>query len=198
MRLGFLINPDKSLHLFALTGDLIPASFVRVTWQDGVKPSASVMQSELWAMDECGVVLTTFARLVGALDESDRRNPLKVLEAIEAAKGKQVCLDAAKRLRCVATMRDDSTTYGASGVPELTVEVDSVDSEGKAISDDDTATLARGKLTKLAAAKLMEDGTSDDLAERLMLWKKAGREVKKLTDGKAPSYLDRSIVWPKR
>lgn len=198
MRIGFVINVDKSLSLHALTGELTAQSFVRLTWLDGVTPTASAVQSTLWAMDECGVVMSSIARILSAMPEDDRKRPLAVLAAIEAAKGKQLCLDAGRRLRCVDTMRDDSTTYGAVDVPELTVEVDSVDKDKAAVPDEVASTEALKAITKRAGVLLMEDGTSDDLAERITLWKKAGRNVKKLSDGKAPTYLDRHTVWAKR
>lgn len=188
MRIAYLLNKDKSVSLFAISANILPAAAVKMTFE---KTGTMILcaSSLLWALEEQGRVLCTMSDILASLPDADRAKPLAVLAAIDAAKGKQVCLGAAGALRCVDTMRDNETVYGAKDLKELSTSVDSGEDEAA------MELAARTALKREASKLLMDDTTSEDLAERLVLWRKAGGKVVKLSDGKKPTYLDRAELF---
>jgi hypothetical protein len=178
MRLAFLVNSDKSIHAYAITGGMLPESRVIVTFPAPGKMRAFMDSTTPDALDDAGRVLLELAKLGAVANVS----PKLVIEGILAAGGKQVCVDHVGKFRCVSTMRDDVSTYVGKDLPELVTSV--------SISDDADAMLASARvaLKREAARLIMDDKTRPDLVDRLVLWVKAGSKTVLATSGKVPTF----------
>lgn len=191
MRLAFLLNPDKTFHLFAITGNILPEAKVVLSFLAG-KPKVQCDSSTMWALEEQGRVLVEVSKLIAWMDPAPATPSAfarSLVDGILAAKGKQICIDATGALRCVDTMRDDVATYGGKDLPELRTQV--------AISDkpEEMAEAARTSLKREAARMILADSTRPELVDRLVLWIKAGAKITEISSGKKPSYLTVAEVF---
>lgn len=206
-RLAFLVNKDKTVNLFSITGDIRPVSAVCLKWHDKT-PVISLATSLPWAMDEMADVLRAVSNIIHELDDQapgTSGKPLAVIDAILEAKGSQVVVDGRGKVRNVTTSKDGMITYKAKGL-DLEIEIEPDDTkvrveEGEQVDGPETREeqdeRARKQLKKLVMAKMMNDDTSMEDVEDLTLWVKAGAKVEILEDGKRPVALDPKVVFGK-
>lgn len=188
MRIAFIINNDRSVNLFMASSNMQKGGDVVLKWDEKGNPYIVAGSKQVWAIHEQGCVMTGIAAILDEMPEEDRKQPLKVLAAIELAKGTEACVDPTGRIRNVSSMKAGESTFAADGIKTI-LTVDMVN------DGDETLELATTALKREAAKRLMDDEVTEETMADLIKWKKAKHPVKIVVDGSKPKHLDRNVVF---